>query len=107
MSRTMTTTISLAGCHGLPQRSVKRAVVVSPEHGAVEGVMIDPAELDRLANWACRWNLFHFHDEETESLRYELVDAGGSCDKCFRDAAILLSECPYIDMSHSPIMRVR
>lgn len=84
-----------------PQRVVKTGLVCDSGGSLVEGVVIDPAELSRLAHWMCEWDVFHHHEHEPVSLRRGLNDAGGFCDRCREDAGRLLSECPYIEMDRS------
>jgi hypothetical protein len=107
--RTTTSFVSLPYKYAdLPQRVVKRATVYRVGLGAVEGVVINPVELDRLANWACTWDLFGHHADENENPnRAILTQAGSSCEECLEGAAFMLAECPYVEMNRSPYLGVK
>lgn len=90
-----------------PQRIVKSGMVYDPGMpGIVDGVVIDADDLARLANWMCTWDTFNHHANEPVRLREELNEAGGFCDRCRDKAALLLSECPYIDMNRSTEVKI-
>lgn len=100
-------TEATANKEALTQRRVKWGMVWDPgRQGLIEGIVIDPVELNRLANWACTWDLFHHHETEPEGLREELNQVGGSCDRCRNDAGFMLSECPFLEMNRSPEMNL-
>lgn len=84
-----------------PQRVVKSGLVCDSDGSLVEGIVIDPDELARLAHWMCQWDMFHHHQHEPVALRKGLNDARGFCDKCREDAARMLAECPYLEMDRS------
>lgn len=91
-----------------PRRQVKLATIYTAED-IVTGVILDPAELDRLSNWMCTWDIFGFHDDEGAVVgknRSELNRAGGACDDCRRRSGLILAECPYIDMNRAPELDV-
>ncbi len=88
---------------GIPQREVQWGTVYNGA-GTTEGAVINPVELDRLANWFCCHDVFHHHATETDEVRKDMVEAGGCCSRCQDDSTFLLAECQFIEMNRSPIL---
>ena len=79
-------------------KSVKLVHIYDPGNpGVIEGTLLDPTHLKRLAVWlcnrTCRTTLSSAEPREQQALN------GGYCDNCRDEAGFLLSECPYIDMT--------
>jgi hypothetical protein len=75
----------------------KWASVFNDDGTVTKGVLLNDAELHALAKWLCGERIrCRAEGEEREKQR---KDHGGYCDSCRDDAAWMITQCPYIDIT--------
>lgn len=78
-------------------KSLKLVHIYDPGNpGVIQGTLLDPTHLKRLAVWLCNRTC---RTTSAEEAREQRARNGGHCDDCRDEAGFLLSECPYIDMT--------